>query len=54
MSTGVKKKDGKNQKKVNKNQPPQKKIIKCTEEMTKCRYSHNKNIINIGPLYSTA
>jgi hypothetical protein len=36
----------------NENQPPEKNNIKCSAEMTKCRYSAKKNIKSIGPLYS--
>lgn len=45
---------GRNQKIFKANQPPQKKIIKCTDDITRCKYSQRKNIINMGPLYSTA
>lgn len=54
MSLGIKKIDGKNHKNFNPTHPPQKKTIKCIDDITKCKYSHNKNIISIAPLYSTA
>jgi len=41
-------------KNFNSNQPPKKKITKCTEEITKCKYSESIIIKSIGPLYSTA
>lgn len=45
---------GKNHRIFKAYQPPKKKTIKWTEEIIKCKYSAKKNIINIGPLYSTA
>lgn len=51
---GIKNKEGRNHKNFKKNHPPKKNITKCIEDITKCKYSHNKNNINIAPLYSTA
>lgn len=39
MSTGVKKMGGKNHKIFKADHPPAKNKIKCTDEITKCRYS---------------
>ena len=40
ISLGIKKIGGKNQNIFNEYQPPKKKIIKWTDEIIKCRYSH--------------
>jgi hypothetical protein len=50
----VKKIGGKNQKNFKEYQPPAKNTTKCTDEIIRCKYSHKKKIISMGPLYSTA
>jgi len=45
---------GKNHKYSRVNQPPIKNSTKCTEAITKCKYSAKKITNNMGPLYSTA
>ena len=54
MSWGVTKIGGKNHKYSKVNHPPIKNSTKCTDAITRCRYSAKKIIKSMGPLYSTA
>lgn len=47
------KQGGKNHKRLREYQPPRKNKTKCTEAITKCKYSAKKIIKSMDPLYST-